>query len=308
MYKVQKVHSENSQVNNMYKLLNGKEYAQELKNLIQEEIKSVQVDQLPILGILQVGDLDESNIYIKHKLTSASQLGFPTKLIKLAKDSNYEEIKNAILELENSTDGFIIQLPMQTNKIKNQKELLDLISKQKDIDGLSYSNLNGDYSQFETFLPATPLGIILLLKKYNIDLKNSTFGIIGQSQIVGAPLANYLEQNGAKVNRYDKNTSKSNLADNDIIIVATGVRDCILAEEVKDGSVIVDVGIHRIDGKIYGDLNFDEFKNKASYITPVPGGVGPMTIVSLILNLIKSKALTDEKFRIKTKKIIDILI
>ncbi|WP_369086057.1 tetrahydrofolate dehydrogenase/cyclohydrolase catalytic domain-containing protein [Metamycoplasma spumans] len=306
MYKVQKVHLENLQVNNMYKLLNGKEYAQELKKLIQDEIKLVSVEELPVLGILQVGNLEESNIYIKHKLSSASELGFHTKLIKLAENSDFNEIKEAILELDKTTDAFIIQLPMQTNKIKDPKELLNLIPKHKDIDGLSHLNLNGDYSQFQTFLPATPLGIILLLKKYNIDLENSIIGVVGQSQIVGAPLANYLEQNGAKVNRYDKYSSKSNLSENNIIIVATGVRDCILAKEVKDGSVIVDVGIHRINGKIYGDLNFDEFKDKASYITPVPGGVGPMTIISLILNLIKSKAIVNEEFRLKTKKIINI--
>ncbi|TPR54079.1 bifunctional 5,10-methylenetetrahydrofolate dehydrogenase/5,10-methenyltetrahydrofolate cyclohydrolase [Metamycoplasma neophronis] len=292
----------------MFKLLDGKQYSQELKNLIKEEIQKAPVESLPILGILQVGDLEESNIYIRHKLNTAKDLGFNTKLIKLPENSDFETIKEAIGILGDTTDGFIIQLPMQTNQIENPQTLLELIPKDKDIDGLSLANLNGDYRAYDCFLPATPLGIILLLQHYNINLYNQKIGVVGQSQIVGLPLANYLEQNGNLVTRYIKSTPKDTLIKNDIVIVATGARNCILPEQVKNNVVLVDVGIHRIDGKIYGDIDFNLMKEKASYITPVPGGVGPMTIISLIMNLIKAKALKDENIWKIFPKVKEILL
>ncbi|AZG68820.1 bifunctional 5,10-methylenetetrahydrofolate dehydrogenase/5,10-methenyltetrahydrofolate cyclohydrolase [Mycoplasma struthionis] len=289
-------------------LLDGKQYSKELKEKIKIILSEQAYDDMPVLGILQVGNLEESNIYIKYKLKMASELGFKTEFIKLQENADEKTIKDEILKLNKITDGFIIQLPMQSNQIKDPQALLNLIDPLKDIDGLNEKN-HFKNSNESHYLSATPNGIILLLNKYKIKLKNKSIAVLGQSKIVGYPLANYLENLDNTIYRYTKNTSKNNLDKCEIVIVATGQRNCILANQIKENAIIVDVGIHRLENnKIVGDLDFDEFYKKASYITPVPGGVGPMTIISLMLNLLKAKALSSSIFNeIIFKKIENLL-
>ncbi|AXE60681.1 methylenetetrahydrofolate dehydrogenase [[Mycoplasma] phocae] len=277
----------------MYKILDGKKLASSIKEEISEIINKLNKDDIPTLGILQVGDLAESNIYIKHKIGIAKEIGMETILIKLAENSSEDSIIAAINDLKQKSDGFIIQLPMQTNQVKNTQKILDLIPKHQDIDGLSSLNNDVDYKLMDSFLPATPLGIIILLKHYNISLTGQNIAVIGQSRIVGYPLSNYFEQLNNKVYRYDKFTPKDTIIKNDIVVIATGVRNSVSVDLIKPNAVVVDVGIHRIDDKIVGDVDFDTYKDIVSYITPVPGGVGPMTVISLILNLIKAKTIAN---------------
>lgn len=276
----------------MYKLLSGKEFSNQLKSDLNELFKSDCFYNVDItLGIIQVGNLEESNIYIKHKINVANEIGIKTKLIKLPENASYEEIKNAILNNLNLVTGLIIQLPMISKNISSKEiqNLLDLISINKDIDGLSLYNINSNYESENNFLPATAKGILLLLDFYNIDYKNNDISIIGQSNIVGKPLSKYLSNFNNVVRKYDKSTPKEGIDNSNVVIVATGCINPISPSNVKEGVVLVDVGIHRNNNnKISGDLDFLSFSEKASYITPVPGGVGPMTVISLILNLIKS--------------------
>lgn len=275
----------------MYKLLDGKSYSLVLKEKLNLVFKNIANENIPTLGILQVGNLEESNIYIKHKITMANSFGIKAEFIKLHENANYDEIANGIKRLSNTTNGLIIQLPMQTTNLTSDEKnkLLNLIPNEKDIDGLNDFNLNSKYTN-NNFLPATAKGIILLLKKYDIAIDNQNIAIVGFSNIVGRPLYNFfLNQRNNIVTKYLKNTSRKPLKDAHIIIVATGQKNPIFANEVANNTVIVDVGIHRDENKkISGDLDFDAFSKKASYITPVPGGVGPMTVISLVLNLIKA--------------------
>ena len=275
----------------MYKLLDGKSYSLVLKEKLNLVFKNIANENIPTLGILQVGNLEESNIYIKHKITMANSLGIKAEFIKLHENANYDEIANGIKRLSNTTNGLIIQLPMQTTNLTSDEKnkLLNLIPNEKDIDGLNDFNLNSKYTN-NNFLPATAKAIILLLKKYDIAIDNQNIAIVGFSNIVGRPLYNFfLNQRNNIVTKYLKNTSRKPLKDAHIIIVATGQKNPIFANEVANNTVIVDVGIHRDENKkISGDLDFDAFSKKASYITPVPGGVGPMTVISLVLNLIKA--------------------
>ncbi|WP_373439166.1 bifunctional 5,10-methylenetetrahydrofolate dehydrogenase/5,10-methenyltetrahydrofolate cyclohydrolase [Metamycoplasma equirhinis] len=290
----------------MYKLLDGKECASKIKNAIKNDISKLAKDEMPILGILQIGNLDESNIYVNSKIKVAKELGISSKLIKLEENCSEAKVIETIEKLSNETTGFIIQLPMQTKKIKNVQKILNLIPSTKDIDGLSEFHLNSNYFKNESFLPATALGIVIMLKQNNIAITNKKIAVIGQSKIVGYPLANYFEQLNNKVARYTIDTPKTTIIENDIVIVATGARNCVTSDMIKNDAIIIDVGIHRINGKIYGDVDFDSCKDKVSYITPVPGGVGPMTIVSLILNLLKSMTFQEKKYKQIFKNLIKI--
>ncbi|MDI3349661.1 bifunctional 5,10-methylenetetrahydrofolate dehydrogenase/5,10-methenyltetrahydrofolate cyclohydrolase [Mycoplasmopsis arginini] len=273
----------------MYKLLDGRKTKEEIQEKIKNELKTLADSQLPILGILQVGNLEESNIYIKHKLNIAHSLGLKTNFIKLEENATEKTIKEAIKKLNEETTGFIIQLPIQTNNVKNINDLLNEIKIEKDIDGLNEVNQKSNFVlNKKSFLPATALGIIILLKKYNIDFESMNIGVVGQSKIVGKPLSDFFEQSNARVRRYDINTSKDDIYKNDLIVVSTGSRGCLNDVKLKDNVILVDVGIHRIENKIVGDIEVDKIKESVSYLTPVPGGVGPMTIVGLILNLIKA--------------------
>lgn len=273
----------------MYKLLDGRKTKEEIQEKIKNELKTLADSQLPILGVLQVGNLEESNIYIKHKLNIAHSLGLKTNFIKLEENATEKTIKEAIKKLNEETTGFIIQLPIQTNNVKNINDLLNEIKIDKDIDGLNEINQKSNFVlNKKSFLPATALGIIILLKKYNIDFESMNIGVVGQSKIVGKPLSDFFEQSNARVRRYDINTSKDDIYKNDLIVVSTGSRGCLNDVKLKDNVILVDVGIHRIENKIVGDIEVDKIKESVSYLTPVPGGVGPMTIVGLILNLIKA--------------------
>ena len=266
-------------------LLNGKEYAQEIRTEIKQEIKGCMIR--PSLAVVQIGDNEASNIYIKNKEKACSEVGIYFRLFKFEDDTPELSIINKIKELNNDeyVNGIIVQLPIPEKY--NEKRILNTIINSKDVDGLTDINTGRLVNGKKTLVPCTPLGIMNLLKKYEIELEGKNVTIVGRSKLVGRPLASLMLNENATVTICHSKTA--NLADftknADVVVVATGCPNLIKADMIKKGAVVVDVGINRVDDKLCGDVDFKEVSKKASYITPVPGGVGPMTIASLLSNV-----------------------
>lgn len=288
------------------KIIDGKN----ISNLIKEEIK-VEVDQIisngerpPHLAAVLVGEDGASLTYVASKVRSCQQVGFNSTLVKLPVDILEKELLKKIQELNNddNIDGFIVQLPLPDH-IDEEKILL-AINPNKDVDGFHPTNFGKMALNMKTFIPATPFGIMELLKRYGIETKGKYTVVIGRSHIVGRPISILMNSKGnpgdstvtvvhsrtKNIENYTKNA--------DIIISALGIPGFVKNEMVKDGVVVIDVGITRVKDSnhpkgyvIRGDVDFDSVKQKASYITPVPGGVGPMTIAMLLKNTLLSRSL-----------------
>ena len=266
-------------------ILNGKEYAQELRNDIKTEIKGCMIR--PSLAVIQIGDDDASNVYIKNKEKACSEVGIYFRLYKFDQDTPELSIINKIKELNNDeyVNGIIVQLPIPEKY--NEKRILNTIINSKDVDGLTDINTGRLVNGKKTLVPCTPLGIMNLLKKYEIEIEGKNVCIIGRSKLVGRPLASLmLAENATVTICHSKTNNLEEFTKNaDIVIVAAGVPNLLTGDMVKKGAVVVDVGINRVDDKLCGDVKYADVSKKASYITPVPGGVGPMTIASLLSNV-----------------------
>ena len=266
-------------------LLNGKELAQEIQTEIKAEIKGCMIR--PSLAVIQIGDDDASNVYIKNKEKACSEVGIYFRHFKFDDDTPELSIINKIKELNNDeyVNGIIVQLPIPEKY--NEKRILNTIINSKDVDGLTDINTGRLVNGKKTLIPCTPFGIITLLKKYEIELEGKNVVIIGRSKLVGRPLASLMLNENATVTICHSKTT--NLADftkeADIIIVAAGSPKLLKGDMVKKGVVVVDVGINHVNDKLCGDVDFDSVSKKAAYISPVPGGVGPMTIASLLSNV-----------------------
>ena len=287
----------------MNKILDGKKTSQRIK----EEIK-IKVDKLiledkrpPHLAAILVGEDGASLTYVTNKVLSCKQVGFKSSLIRLPESISEKDLLTEIQKLNKNKeiDGFIVQLPLP-NHINDEKVLLT-VRADKDVDGFHPENFGRMALNMESFIPATPFGIVELLERYNIDLNGKSAVIIGRSNIVGRPISILLSRK-AKIGNstvtvvhsrtknlefYTKNA--------DIIVSALGIPGFLKGNMVKDGVIIVDVGITRVKDSskqkgysIKGDVDFDSVYEKASFITPVPGGVGPMTIASLLINTLKA--------------------
>ncbi|QJG67230.1 bifunctional 5,10-methylenetetrahydrofolate dehydrogenase/5,10-methenyltetrahydrofolate cyclohydrolase [Mycoplasma phocoenae] len=279
----------------MYKLLDGKIISNEIKKNIQQIINDNELISLPRLGIVQVGNNEESNIYIKHKLKLAHDLGFEAECIRFSEFDSEKYVIDQIKKVQDQYDGLIIQLPLPIGF--NTQKILDTIETNKDIDGLNTENVNKCKEGTSLYLPATALAVIFMLKHFGADLINTNIGIVGESNVVGAPIKNELIRLNKNVISYNKHSDTSNLAQHDILIVATGVKHLIKNKDVKQDAIVIDVGIHRDkNNKITGDCDFDDIKDKCLAITPVPGGVGPMTVVCLVLNLIKAYTIAHPEY------------
>ncbi len=288
------------------KIIDGKN----ISNLIKEEIK-VEVDQIisngerpPHLAAVLVGEDGASLTYVASKVRSCQQVGFNSTLVKLPVDILEKELLKKIQELNNddNIDGFIVQLPLPDH-IDEEKILL-AINPNKDVDGFHPTNFGKMALNMKTFIPATPFGIMELLKRYDIETKGKYTVVIGRSHIVGRPISILMNSKGnpgdstvTVVHSRTKNI-KNYTKNADIIISALGIPGFVKNEMVKDGVVVIDVGITRVKDSnhpkgyvIRGDVDFDSVKQKASYITPVPGGVGPMTIAMLLKNTLLSRSL-----------------
>lgn len=285
-------------------LIDGKATANQIKNEIAEEVKAIKSkgERAPHLAAVLVGNDGASLTYVGSKVRSCEKVGFDSSLIRLPDDTTEAELLAKIAELnqEDTLDGYIVQLPLPKH-IDEEKVLL-AIDPKKDVDGFHPSNFGRMALELETFIPATPFGIMQLIERYDIDTQGKHVVVIGRSHIVGRPISILMSQKGtygnATVTVAHSRTKdlKALTQQADIIVSALGVPGFVTAEMVKDGVVIIDVGITRVEDAskekgyyITGDVDFDSVAPKASYITPVPGGVGPMTIAMLLKNTLLAR-------------------
>lgn len=269
-------------------LLNGRILSDKIKDEIKLKTKNYLIK--PTLAVIQIGDDEASNIYIKTKAKACEYVGINFIHIKFEENTLEQEIVNKIIELNNDSyvNGILLQLPIPLKF--NQYKLLNLINKAKDVDGLTDINMGMLFKGNNNLIPCTPNGIIKLLEEYNIDLEGKHAVVVGRSNLVGKPLAMLLLQKNATVTICHSKTKNLEYFTKqaDILISAVGKKDLITKDMVKEDVIVVDVGMNRVDGKLYGDVAFEDIKDIASYITPVPGGVGPMTVAMLLYNVLKN--------------------
>ncbi len=277
-------------------ILDGKE----VKRIKLEELKNevLKLDRPLGLTVIQVGDDSASNIYVKQKSKMASNLGVNFNHIKLEEDVREEEILKIIDDLnrDNNVDGILVQMPLPEHL--NSRVIQNAISPLKDVDGLTDINMGMLVHKKNCLIPCTPLGVMELLKYYNIDVAGKNVAIVGRSDLVGRPMAEVMINSDATVTLcHSKTNNLKDITKNaDILVVAVGKAKLITSDMVKDGVVVVDVGINRLeDGSLCGDVDFDDVSSKCSYITPVPGGVGQMTVLELGYNTYKAYLLRQEK-------------
>lgn len=273
--------------------IDGKAFSQIILEKIKEEHNQLKekYGKQAGLAVVIVGNNPASQVYVRNKMKACENVGFYSENIELDENISEEELLQKIDKLNKNDriNGILVQLPLPSHI--NELKIIDSISPEKDVDGFHVANIGKMVIGDETgFLSCTPYGIMQLLEEYKIEIAGKDAVIIGRSNIVGKPMALMLIQKGATVQVCNSRTKdlRKKLNDADIIIVAAGVPKLLKKEDVKEGAVVIDVGINRIDGKICGDVDYEEVLEKASYITPVPGGVGPMTIASLIKNTFKS--------------------
>ena len=273
--------------------IDGKAFSQVILEKIREEHNQLKekYGKQAGLAVVIVGNNPASQVYVRNKMKACENVEFYSENIELDENISEEELLQEINKLNKNDriNGILVQLPLPSHI--NELKIIDSISPEKDVDGFHVANIGKMVIGDETgFLSCTPYGIMQLLEEYKIEIAGKDAVIIGRSNIVGKPMALMLIQKGATVQVCNSRTKdlRKKLNDADIIIVAAGVPKLLKKEDVKEGAVVIDVGINRVDGKICGDVDYEEVVERASYITPVPGGVGPMTIASLIKNTFKS--------------------
>lgn len=279
----------------MNKIIDGKLISSKIKEMIKEKIQNLDVK--PTLVVIQVGNNEASNVYVKNKKNAAINVGMNFNHIHFEETINEQEIIKTIEKLnkDNTVNGIIVQLPLPHHL--NSNKIINHIVPIKDVDGLTTINLGKLFNDEECLTSCTPAGIIELLKAYNIKLEGKYVTIVGRSTLVGKPLIHMLlKENATVVVCHSKTVDLKRFTTKaDILIVAAGKKHLICSEMVKKGAIIIDVGINKIDNKLYGDVNFNDVLDKVLYITPVPGGVGPMTIAILLNNTLKSYNMMNKK-------------
>ncbi len=266
-------------------IMDGKKLKEKTLNKLKEEIKDL--DTTLGLAVIQVGNDEASNVYVNQKRKMAIELGY--KFVYKIFSSNISQanlIKEIdILNKDDSIHGILVQMPVPEHI--DPKAVQNSIDPAKDVDGLTYLNSGRLISKEDGLKPCTPKGIIALLEEYNIPIEGKNAVVVGRSMLVGKPIANLLLNKNATVTICHSKTKdvKKYTKSADIVVVAVGKPHFLTDDMVKKGAVVVDVGISRVDGKLYGDVDFDNVSKKASYITPVPGGVGPMTVAELACNV-----------------------
>ncbi|HON63493.1 MAG TPA: bifunctional methylenetetrahydrofolate dehydrogenase/methenyltetrahydrofolate cyclohydrolase FolD [Bacilli bacterium] len=273
-------------------ILDGKSLSKQIKTELKAKVADLVVKSgiKPGLAIVEVGSDPASEIYVRNKIKSANFVGIEARLIKKDESITQEELLKLIAELnaDVSVHGIIVQLPLP--KHLDERAVIDRIDPDKDIDGFGVLNKGKLFSGMKCFQPATPLGVMKLLDAYNIPLKGKEAVVVGRSNIVGKPMGMMLLLRDATVtiaHRYTVDLKKIT-KEADILVVAVGKKNLITADMIKPGAVVVDVGINREGDKIYGDVDFDNVSQVASHITPVPGGVGPLTIAALLANTVEA--------------------
>ena len=269
-------------------LLDGKRIKEEKFVELKKEILSL--ERRPGIAVIQVGNDSASNVYVKSKEKFGKELGCIFNHIKFDENTREEDILKKIDELnnDNNIDGILVQMPIP--KHLNSSVIQNRIIYTKDIDGLTDINAGLLFHNKDSFIPCTPKGIMEMLKYYNIDISGKHVVIVGRSELVGRPLMSLMLNNNATVSICHSYTYdlKSITSMADILVVAVGKSNIINSSMIKEDCIVVDVGINRDNGKLCGDVDFESVKDKCSYITPVPGGVGQTTVLSLYQNLLKA--------------------
>lgn len=269
----------------MYQLINGKEVSDYIKQQVKNEIEAQNLDIT--LAVVVVGNNPASKVYVNNKKKACKYVGIKSLEYALPEDVTEDELLNLIdyLNISDCVHGVLVQLPLP--KHINENKVIERISPQKDVDGFTAINTGKLWLGKYDLVPCTAMGVIELLNYYNIDIAGKNCVIIGRSNIVGKPMAALLLERNATVTICHSKTQ--NLAEitskADILVVAIGKSKFITADMIKDGAVVIDVGINRDEnGKLCGDVDFEDVVNKTAFLTPVPGGVGPMTISILMKN------------------------
>jgi methylenetetrahydrofolate dehydrogenase (NADP+)/methenyltetrahydrofolate cyclohydrolase len=285
------------------KLIDGKVIAAQIKEEIKTEIAAMIDSNMrgPHLAAILVGDDPASQTYVSSKEKASGEVGMISSIYRFSENTTEQELLKTIDFLNNDPeiDGFIVQLPLPRHI--NTEKIIYKINPNKDIDGFHPENVGKMVNGMDCFLPATPMGIVELLKRYKIETEGKHCVVLGRSNIVGTPMSVLMSRKANPGNAtvtlcHSKTQNLKELCRSaDILIAAIGQQGFVTADMVRDGAVVIDVGIHRMPSsetksgyKIMGDVDFDKVSEKCSYITPVPGGVGAMTIVSLLQNTLKA--------------------
>jgi methylenetetrahydrofolate dehydrogenase (NADP+) / methenyltetrahydrofolate cyclohydrolase len=283
-----------------YTLIDGKKIAAQIKTEIAETVNKRKAEgkKLPHLAIILVGDDGASQTYVAHKVKACKEVGFHYTMMRFADTISQEKLMKHIDHVNNDddVDGFIVQLPLPDHI--SVEKITEKIRPDKDVDGFTNHNFGSIVSKNPLIMPATPFGVMELLRRYNIETEGKYVVVVGASRLTGAPLSMMLtEQGHATVTICHKYTQdiKKYTTNADILISAVGKPGLITADMVKEGAVVIDIGTTRVEGPQFkngfalkGDVDFNAVSAKASFITPVPGGVGPMTIASLLLNTLRA--------------------
>lgn len=290
-------------------LLDGKKTSRELREEIAADVAVLRQEgkKVPHLAAVIVGNDGASLTYVSSKVKACEQVGFQSTLVKLPEETTEEALLEKVKELNANADidGYIVQLPLPKH-IDEEKVLL-AIDPKKDVDGFHPANFGRMALELESFIPATPYGIMQLLERYDIDTQGKHAIVIGRSHIVGRPISILLSQKGkyanATVTLAHSRTKdlKTLVLQADIVVSALGIPHFVTADMIKPGAVVIDVGITRVSDantpkgyRIVGDVDFDQVAPKASFITPVPGGVGPMTIAMLLKNTLLARERSED--------------
>ena len=272
-------------------IIDGKKEAAILREEIKNEIANLKkkTNKVPGLTVILIGEFAPSQIYVRNKEKNSKEVGINSNVIKYPSDVSEEEILNKIEELnkDKNISGILVQLPLPDQI--NKEKVINAINPLKDVDGFNPVNVGNLASGYKAIVPCTPLGCLLLIKKVEKNLTGKHAVIIGRSNLNGKPMAQLLLKENCTVtivHSKSKNLQNECLKA-DILVAAVGVPNLVKKDWVKSDAVVIDVGINKVDNKIIGDVNFEEIKDKVRAITPVPGGVGPMTIACLLSNTLE---------------------
>jgi methylenetetrahydrofolate dehydrogenase (NADP+) / methenyltetrahydrofolate cyclohydrolase len=272
-------------------IIDGKKEAQLLRDEIKKEIELLKSknNKVPGLTVILIGDFAPSQIYVKNKEKSAKEVGINSDVIRYAKDVSEQEVLKKIKELNNNeaVSGILVQLPLPSQI--NKEKIINAINPLKDVDGFHPINVGNLSSGYSAKVPCTPLGCLLLIKKIEMNLSGKHAVVIGRSNLNGKPMAQLLLKENCTVTIVHSKTKdlKTECLRADILVAAVGVPNLVKSDWVKKDSIVIDVGINKVGDKIIGDVEFEAVKEKAKAITPVPGGVGPMTIACLLKNTLE---------------------
>lgn len=272
----------------MANIIDGKQLSKQIKDQLKEKVSAFSKDfnRQITLAVILVGENPASQVYVKNKITATEYVGMKSLSFRLPENSTEKDVEDLVLSLanDNNVDGILVQLPLP--KHLDADKILNLIPAEKDVDGFLAQNVGNLVLGQDCTVACTPFGVIKMLESTNVELSGKNAVVVGRSNIVGKPMAMLLLNKNCTVTIcHSKTQNLKDVCKNaDVLVAAIGRPKFITADMVKDGAIVIDVGINRTEQGLVGDVDFDAIKEKASFITPVPGGVGPMTIAMLLEN------------------------